>query len=30
MTVPGRFATLMEPSMLMTLKAKYDRDHPAP
>jgi type II secretory pathway component PulF len=30
MTVPGRFATLMEPSTLMTLKARYDATHPAP
>jgi hypothetical protein len=30
MTVPGRFATLMEPSTLMTLKAKYDAMHSSP
>ena len=30
MTVPGRFATLMEPSTLMALKARYDAAHPAP
>ena len=28
MTVPGRFATLMEPSNLMTLRAQYDAEHP--
>jgi type II secretory pathway component PulF len=30
MTVPGRFASLMEPSTLMALKARYDATHPAP
>jgi hypothetical protein len=30
MTVPGRFATLMEPSTLMTLKARYDATHAQP
>jgi type II secretory pathway component PulF len=29
MTVPGRFASLMEPSNLMTLRAVYDAAHPA-
>ena len=29
MTVPGKFATLMEPSNLMTLRAIYDSEHPA-
>jgi len=29
-TVPGRFATLMEPSTLMALKADYEARHPAP
>src|SRR5471032_2184741 len=29
MTVPGRFAALMEPSNLMTLRAVYDAEHPA-
>jgi hypothetical protein len=29
MTVPGRFASLMEPSNLMTLRAVYDAEHPA-
>ncbi len=29
MTVPGRFATLMEPSNLMTLRAAYQAAHPA-
>jgi type II secretory pathway component PulF len=28
MTVPGRFASLMEPSTLMTLRAAYDAAHP--
>jgi type II secretory pathway component PulF len=28
MTVPGRFATLMEPSNLMTLRAVYEAAHP--
>jgi type II secretory pathway component PulF len=28
MTVPGRFATLMEPSNLMTLRALHDAAHP--
>ena len=28
MTVPGKFATLMEPSTLMTLRAQYDAAHP--
>ena len=28
MTVPGKFATLMEPSNLMTLRAVYDAEHP--
>ena len=28
MTVPGKFATLMEPSNLMTLRAQYDAEHP--
>ena len=28
MTVPARFATLMEPSNLMTLRAQYDAEHP--
>jgi type II secretory pathway component PulF len=28
MTVPGKFATLMEPSNLMTLRAIYDAEHP--
>lgn len=28
MTVPGKFATLMEPSNLMTLRAVYDAAHP--
>jgi type II secretory pathway component PulF len=30
MSVPGKFATLMEPSTLMSLKASYDAAHPAP
>lgn len=30
MTVPGKFASLMEPSNLMTLRALYDAAHPAP
>jgi hypothetical protein len=30
MTVPGRFASLMEPSTLMTLKARYDATHLLP
>jgi type II secretory pathway component PulF len=30
MTVPGRFASLMEPSTLMTLKASYDATHRSP
>jgi type II secretory pathway component PulF len=30
MTVPGRFATLMEPSTLMALKARYDTAHSSP
>jgi type II secretory pathway component PulF len=30
MTVPARFATLMEPSSLMTLRARYDAEHPGP
>jgi type II secretory pathway component PulF len=30
MTVPGRFASLMEPSTLMMLKASYDATHPSP
>src|SRR6185295_7235168 len=30
MTVPGRFATLMEPSTLMALKARYDAVHLSP
>ena len=30
MTVPGRFASLMEPSTLMTLKASYDATHRTP
>ena len=29
MTVPGKFASLMEPSNLMTLRAVYDAAHPA-
>jgi type II secretory pathway component PulF len=29
MTVPGKFAALMEPSNLMTLRAIYDTRHPA-
>ena len=29
MTVPGKFAALMEPSNLMTLRARYDAEHPA-
>lgn len=29
MTVPGSFASLMEPSNLMTLRAVYDAEHPA-
>ena len=29
MTVPGRFASLMEPSNLMTLRALYEAEHPA-
>ncbi len=29
MTVPGKFASLMEPSNLMTLRAMYDAQHPA-
>ena len=29
MTVPGKFAALMEPSNLMTLRATYDAQHPA-
>jgi hypothetical protein len=29
MTVPGTFASLMEPSNLMTLRALYDSRHPA-
>ncbi len=29
MTVPGKFASLMEPSNLMTLRALYDAAHPA-
>jgi type II secretory pathway component PulF len=28
MTVPGKFASLMEPSTLMTLRAAYDAAHP--
>jgi type II secretory pathway component PulF len=28
MTVPGKFASLMEPSNLMTLRAQYDAAHP--
>jgi hypothetical protein len=28
MTVPARFATLMEPSNLMTLRAQYEAAHP--
>jgi type II secretory pathway component PulF len=28
MTVPARFATLMEPSNLMTLRTQYDAEHP--
>jgi type II secretory pathway component PulF len=28
MTVPGKFASLMEPSNLMTLRAMYDAQHP--
>jgi hypothetical protein len=28
MTVPGKFATLMEPSNLMTLRAQYEAEHP--
>jgi len=28
MTVPGKFASLMEPSNLMTLRALYDAEHP--
>ena len=28
MTVPGKFASLMEPSNLMTLRAMYDSQHP--
>jgi len=28
MTVPGKFATLMEPSNLMTLRAQYEAAHP--
>lgn len=28
MTVPGRFASLMEPSNLMTLRAIYEAEHP--
>jgi type II secretory pathway component PulF len=28
MTVPGKFASLMEPSNLMTLRAIYDAEHP--
>ena len=28
MTVPGKFAALMEPSNLMTLRARYDAEHP--
>ena len=28
MTVPGKFASLMEPSNLMTLRAQYDAEHP--
>ncbi len=28
MTVPGKFATLMEPSTLMSLRAQYDAAHP--
>ena len=28
MTVPGKFASLMEPSNLMTLRALYDAQHP--
>ena len=29
MTVPGRFANLMEPASLMALKAQYDSQHPS-
>ena len=29
MTVPGKFAALMEPSTLMTLRAVYEAAHPA-
>lgn len=29
-TVPGRFATLMEPSTLMSLRAAWQAQHPAP
>jgi len=29
-TVPGKFASLMEPSSLMTLRARYEAAHPAP
>jgi type II secretory pathway component PulF len=28
MTVPGKFATLMEPSNLMSLRAQYEAEHP--
>jgi type II secretory pathway component PulF len=28
-TVPGTFASLMEPSNLMTLRARYDAEHPS-
>jgi type II secretory pathway component PulF len=28
MTVPAKFASLMEPSSLMTLRARYDAEHP--
>jgi hypothetical protein len=28
MTVPGKFASLMEPSNLMTLRAIYEAEHP--
>ncbi len=30
MTVPGKFATLMEPSNLMSLRARYEAAHPVP
>lgn len=29
-TVPGKFASLMEPSSLMTLRARYEAAHPLP